>query len=406
MKSTTKLTIVLCISFTFFAAEIAIGFSTKSLALIADAATYVAAVSHRAPGTSNVMIVFIVSYLLAWVAARLVAKGKRTDKRSFAYHRAELIGAFFNAVFLLGLALSIFLQSIERFIHVEGVDRPMLVVIIGCIGLALNLISGFVLHDHDHEPGQKKQDGDETSDLPLGGISLPVPSSSRASNPHDDHAHSKQTSAAPRQNLGTLAVLIHVLGDAINNVGVIIAGIIIWKTSSPNRFYADPTVSMVISILIFLSAIPLSLKTAKILLESAPDDLDLKVVKEDLLAVPGVLGIHDLHVTQLSEKHLLATLHVLISPTTSFTEWEVIEETLQECFTGWGIGHATLQPELMYPDDGQGGVAGVSSTKKRNRARHGGEGDEFGCALDNSGGDAETGESGGGKKAKSSEEQV
>ena len=56
------------------------------------------------------------------------------------------IGAFFNGVFLLALALSIFLQSMERFVHVEVVTSPKLVLIIGCIGLALNIISAIVVN--------------------------------------------------------------------------------------------------------------------------------------------------------------------------------------------------------------------------------------------------------------------
>jgi Co/Zn/Cd efflux system component len=55
-------------------------------------------------------------------------------------------GAFFNGVFLLALALSIFLQSIERFIHIEPVESPMLVLIVGTIGLTLNIVSAIVIH--------------------------------------------------------------------------------------------------------------------------------------------------------------------------------------------------------------------------------------------------------------------
>lgn len=52
-------------------------------------------------------------------------------------------------------------------------------------------------------------------------------------------------------------VMLHVAGDAFNNIGVIIAGVIVWKTSSPNRYYADPAVSMAIALMILLSALPL-----------------------------------------------------------------------------------------------------------------------------------------------------
>jgi zinc transporter 1 len=57
-----------------------------------------------------------------------------------------ITGAFFNGVFLLALALSIFLQSIERFVHLEEVEDPKLILIVGCIGLGLNIISIIVVH--------------------------------------------------------------------------------------------------------------------------------------------------------------------------------------------------------------------------------------------------------------------
>lgn len=59
------------------------------------------------------------------------------------------------------------------------------------------------------------------------------------------------------RDLGTMAVLVHVAGDAVNNIGVIIAGVVIWKASSPNRFYIDPAVGIAIAIMILISSIPL-----------------------------------------------------------------------------------------------------------------------------------------------------
>ena len=59
-------------------------------------------------------------------------------------------GAFFNSVFLLALALSIFLQSIERFIHIAPVNSPFMMMVIGCVGLGLNILSAFFAHGKCH----------------------------------------------------------------------------------------------------------------------------------------------------------------------------------------------------------------------------------------------------------------
>lgn len=80
--------------------------------------------------------------------------------------------------------------------------------------------------------------------------------------PHHAHRHgiSSQTKAAKKEHdLGTMGVLVHVAGDAVNNIGVIIAGVVIWKTSSPNRFYIDPAVGVAIAIMILISSIPLGM---------------------------------------------------------------------------------------------------------------------------------------------------
>ncbi|KAF5362303.1 hypothetical protein D9756_002327 [Leucocoprinus leucothites] len=316
MKNTTRIGIVLVISFAFFIAEIAgetssvrlrvhrhtgssVGFRTKSLALIADAFHY---------------LNDIVAYAIAFIAAYLQDSGEHTVKFTFAFHRAELVGAFFNGVFLLALALSIFLQSIERFLHVEAIEEPFLVLIIGCVGLTLNIISAFVIHDHHGHGGHGH------------GQSIPITTSdpnptgdSLREHIHATHNHTIDPPVTAHQhNLGLVGVLVHLIGDAVNNIGVIIVALIIWKAAphSQNRFYADPAASLAISLIIFASAIPMTLKSGRILLEAAPLYLDLAKIKEDLLSIPDVLSVHDLHVWHLSQSYVRTVLrmHAYLTP--------------------------------------------------------------------------------------------
>ncbi len=79
-----------------------------------------------------------------------------------------------------------------------------------------------------------------------------------------------------------LGVLVHVIGDALNNIGVIIAALVIWQTNYEARFYADPGVSMGIAIMILLSALPLVKNSGLILLQSAPRGVDISDVKHDI----------------------------------------------------------------------------------------------------------------------------
>lgn len=87
----------------------------------------------------------IVAFAIALLAAIVQEKKYHPPGFTYALHRAELVGALFNGVFLLGLALSIFLQSLERFINIVPIDDPLLVIIVGAVGLTLNLISASII---------------------------------------------------------------------------------------------------------------------------------------------------------------------------------------------------------------------------------------------------------------------
>ena len=76
--------------------------------------------------------------------------------------------------------------------------------------------------------------------------------------------------------------MIHVIGDALNNIGVIISALVIWLTTYDARFYADPGTSMGIAIMILLSSLPLVKQSGKILMQSAPRVVVLSDVKHDL----------------------------------------------------------------------------------------------------------------------------
>lgn len=99
---------------------------------------------------------------------------------------------------------------------------------------------------------------------------------------HHEHKHSFVAPSKPGRDLGIFGVFIHVVGDAINNVGVIVSAVIIWKLDSPARYYADPAIGIFIAIMIFLTAIPLTKKSGSILLQIAPGGIDLEDVKHDI----------------------------------------------------------------------------------------------------------------------------
>ncbi|EYE92646.1 cation diffusion facilitator family transporter [Aspergillus ruber CBS 135680] len=276
-----RLTAVIGIASIFFLAEISVGFYTHSLALVADAFHYL-----------NDLVGFIV----ALVAVKVSEWDDPPKSLTFGWQRSQLLGAFFNGALLFALGISIFLQSIERFVSLQRVENPKLIFIMGCVGFGLNILSVLFLH----------------------GIG---------------------------RDLGMMGVLLHVMGDAANNLGVMAAALVIWLTHYEGRYYADPGTSMGIGVMIILTSLPLMRHSGHILLESLPNGLSVDNVKHDLELIPGVLAIHELHIWRLNQQKVLASVHVVVSEHT-MPEFLKIAKTMNECFHEYGIHSVTLQPEI------------------------------------------------------------
>ena len=117
----TRLRAVIATSFCFFVAEIYVGFYTHSIALVADAFHYVSASSQKeCIGLTLFKLNDLISFIVALVAVQVTGRKETPQDLTFGWARAQLLGAFFNGVFLLALGVSIFLQSIERFVSVQG----------------------------------------------------------------------------------------------------------------------------------------------------------------------------------------------------------------------------------------------------------------------------------------------
>ena len=324
----------------------------------------------------------LVGFIVALVAVQVTEREVAPQDLTFGWTRAQLLGAFFNGSFLLALGLSIALQSVERFISLKPIDNPKLVLIVGCIGLGFNIISAAFLHEHDHGDGHGHDHGhthghDHSSHVHgdienLSALSIHDDTSAHGTvslhDHHDRHLHVDLTPSKHSMDLGILGVLIHILGDAINNIGVIISALIIWLTHSPLRFYADPAVSTWIALMILISAVPLTKRSGKILLQSAPLGVKIADVKKDLESIPGVVSVHELHVWRLDQRKAIASAHVVVS-NPDVESFMRKAKVITECLHAYGIHSATLQPELRVPRRGEDDeVTEVESTATTARA--------------------------------------
>lgn len=202
----------------------------------------------------------------------------------------------------------------------------------------------------------------------------------------DDDLHKFHNHAQPKpkdekhghghgHDLNMRGVFLHVMGDALGNIGVIASALIIWLTDYSWRFYVDPGISLVITVIILLSAIPLCKAASRILLQAAPHGLSIDHIKEDIEGLPGVIGSHHLHVWQLSDTKLVASIHIQVDTEIKgegSERYMRLARQVRKCLHAYGIHSSTIQPEfapdsdvedtIMAPSDYRAGSNGASAS--------------------------------------------
>lgn len=233
------------------------------------------------------------SLFAVWLAQR-----PATPERSFGFLRAEVLAALFNAASLIAISLYIFWEAFQRLGEPPEIDSgPMLAIAV--VGLVANAASAWVLS--------------------RGG----------------GHTH----------NLNTRGAYLHVLGDLLGSVGAIVAAVVMLATG---WYLADPLLSAGIGALILWSSWRLLRESLDVLLEATPPDIDLLQLRAAMTAVPGVGGVHDLHVWTVTSGLIALSGHVEV---TEDVDWETaLIELTAIARAQFGIAHVTLQPERFSAD--------------------------------------------------------
>ena len=366
---------LLALDTVFFLLEVIVGYSVGSLALIAD---------------SFHMLNDIISLIIALWAVR-VKNNKPADGRyTYGWQRAEILGALINAVFLLALCFTIIIEAIQRFVSPPEIGLPKLVLGVGIAGLLSNLLGLVLFHEHGHShshgsPGRDVESGEHSHSH---GEEEPV---SRQESEADlrayfpDNVVRHYSEGTPlingehakvhkkkKKSMNMEGVFLHVLGDALGNIGVIVTALFIWKTNYSWRFYSDPLVSLVITAIIFSSALPLCRRSSKILLQATPTDVNSNLVVEKITSLPCVKSIHDFHVWNLNEDILIASLHLELNDSDSeplSSEQQINKPAfvqavaqVREILHTYGIHSATIQPEFSDVRTGHQGLTKRPST--------------------------------------------
>jgi cobalt-zinc-cadmium efflux system protein len=237
--------------------------------------------------------------VISLLAARWAERPADRDK-TFGYRRAGILAAFSNAGLLLLVALGLFWTAFERFLHSAMVQERWMIWL-SLLALGIN-----------------------------GGITLGL--------------------VRGRRDLNIRALLVHNLGDALSNIGILIGAVIIGVTGA---VWLDPALGAVIGVLVFWSSVGILRESAHILLEGLPRQMELEKVANVILGVPGVQEVHDIHIWTLgSDQHALSC-HVRI-PDMHMEESARILAGIQACLTDqFHIHHATVQFERAgLPEEG------------------------------------------------------
>ena len=231
------------------------------------------------------------SLALAWVAFRL---GRRAadPERTYGYHRAQMLAAFINGIALFAAIAWIVVEAVQRLIEpVTVLGTPMLVVAVA--GLVVNLLSWRIL------------------------------------------------SGGRRGNLNMRGAAVHVLGDMLGSVAVLVAAAIVLTTGWTS---ADPILSVVVAAIVLRAALSIVRQSSHILLEGTPAGIDVQHLADDITTtVPGVVDVHHVHLWGLTPERPIITLHARIEPGADQARvLAAIKRLLAEDFA---IAHSTVQIE-------------------------------------------------------------
>ncbi|KAL8827267.1 MAG: hypothetical protein Q9170_007082 [Blastenia crenularia] len=170
---------------------------------------------------------------------------------------------------------------------------------------------------------------------------------------HTEHKHNQPKNHSKgghsHGDLNMRGVFLHVMGDALGNIGVIGSALLIWLTSWSWRYYADPAISLVITIIILGSAIPLCQAASRILLQAVPAGISVDDIKADIEDLPGIISCHHLHVWQLSDTKKVASLHTQVEfdfKGEGSARYMQLARAIRDCLHEHGIHSSTIQPEF------------------------------------------------------------
>ncbi len=303
-----KFVAMIALTFVFFVVELVGSIIIGSLALRADA-------FHMGSD--------VIALIIGLHSARVASK--RTDHATYGWTRSEYIGALVNGTFLLATCFNMTIESIHRFIELDKVKETLegegiRLLVVALLGLGVNIV-GIVMFSFG--------DGD-------GGHG-------------HGHNHGGDPGHGGGQNENTHGVLLHIVADTLGSLAVVVTACVIeWGGDSDMRYAVDPICTLFIVSLIFVGAVKMVKRVARVLLQSAPPHIDVPKTRKHIEEISGVQGVHDFHVWQHSGDTIILTCHIKCAK----QDFEPTSDAIKTYAHSLGIHNSVIQPEF---DTGQTG---------------------------------------------------
>ncbi len=239
----------------------------------------------------------VIALAVSWYAMRIASYPPNSSK-TFGYHRVGILAALLNSTALALISLGVMYEAYQRYLAPPEVKADILIGV-GAAAFVLNVVTAWLVsHGREHD-------------------------------------------------LNLRSAFLHLLGDVFSTLGAVVAGIGIWLTGLN---WLDPLASFLIGLLILWNAWAILAETVQILLESAPRDIDMSMVVRDLMRVPAVRGVHDLHVWSLSRSLRMLSAHVVTDDMPIGEAASILKDIKDVVYRRYGIVHTTLQLECVGCD--------------------------------------------------------
>lgn len=380
-SSQRVLRIVTALCFFFMCVELIGGYVSGSLAIMTDAA-------H--------LLSDLVSFMISLMSLQMATKSPNSSM-TFGYHRAEILGALISVFLIWGLTVVLVWESINRILNPGLIDvNAGMMLIVAIIGFIVNIIMGLVLllsgeghnhshgglpssHGHSHGHDEHHHSDDEEEDEEHG--------HSHGSHSDDDehHGHSHDHEEKPlighgkkkhhhddndnhglierfmelilpkksKRSININAAILHVLGDLMQSVGVIIAALVIWFI--PSWKLADPLCTLLFSVIVITTTMRVMKQGVRVLMEGTPDGIDSQEVAAALQSIPSVIAVHDLHIWSLSVDQPALAVHLVVAfkgedngSALAESPEEVLNQVNDMLQTKYHISHTTIQLEEQF----------------------------------------------------------